>query len=106
MAAERIGRARCPLCGTSRARLSLSRSGLACLTCDGCNLQVFARSSTSDELLRRQHLPGDGTEPAPAEPNAAPAPRPAPRPAPAAAPRPEPAPAARPGWGFLAGAEA
>lgn len=52
MAAEQIGKARCPLCASEKATLSLSKKGLACLTCMGCSCQIFARSERSDEKLR------------------------------------------------------
>ena len=52
MAAELIGRCRCPVCGSDKARLTLAKSQLAVLTCNGCNFQGFARSGTSDEKLR------------------------------------------------------
>lgn len=74
MAAERIGLARCPLCRHSRARLGLTKSGLACMTCDACNLQMFARSANSDERLRALHVPDAApAEAAPAPAAAAPA---------------------------------
>ncbi len=81
MAAELIGPARCPLC-SGRARLSLAKSKLTVLTCNGCNCQIFARSDRSDEALRARLLPAD-KDPAPAAPVPAPA---APAPAPAATP--------------------
>ena len=52
MAAEKIGLARCPLCKSPSASVSLSKKLLVCLTCNACNLQVFARSGRSDELIR------------------------------------------------------
>lgn len=88
-----IGRCRCPVCSSDRARLRVNTKGLAYVVCDACNVQVFARSDRSDGHLRRMHLP---------EPASAP---PAPAAATAAAPAPEPAPptikADRPGmtWG-------
>lgn len=96
MAAELIGRCRCPLCRSDKARLSLAKSQLTVLTCNGCNLQMFARSSSSDELMRALLLP--------AEPAPAPAPEPAPSAKPATLPAPAPAPAAAaaaPSWGFF-----
>jgi len=92
MAAELIGRSRCPLCSSDKARLSLSKRGLSCLTCDGCNLQVFARSDNSDTRLRalviRETKPDPNPEPAP---TAAPAPVAAPASPPAPAPAKKPA---------------
>lgn len=90
MAAELIGRSRCPLCSSDKARLSLSKRGLSCLTCDGCNLQVFARSDNSDTRLRALVI----REPA------APAPEPAPEPAPAPPAPVPPPPPPKPAWGF------
>jgi hypothetical protein len=51
-----IGRARCPICSTDRARLRVSAKSLAYITCDSCNAQVFARSDRSDEKLRALHV--------------------------------------------------
>ncbi len=90
MAAELIGRSRCPLCSSDKARLSLSKRGLSCLTCDGCNLQVFARSDNSDTRLRALVI----REPA------VPAPEPAPEPAPAPPAPVPPPPPPKPAWGF------
>ena len=47
-----IGRCRCPVCSSDRARLRVSAKQLAYITCDSCNLQAFARSDRSDEKLR------------------------------------------------------
>lgn len=85
MAAEIIGACRCPLCG-GKARLSLSRNLLPVLTCNGCQIQLFARSDRSDQLCRALLVK------APAEPAAAPAPTPAPSAAPAPSIPPAPAP--------------
>lgn len=110
MAAEQIGRCRCPVCKGDKARLTLAKSRLSVLTCNGCNLQVFARSDKSDELLRARLIPEGApstpapepvreTPPAPVRTAPAPINPPAPvRPAPA-----EPVPvqaAARPTWGL------
>jgi pyruvate/2-oxoglutarate dehydrogenase complex dihydrolipoamide acyltransferase (E2) component len=102
VAAELIGHGVCPVCKSKGARVSLSKSGLAVLTCNACNAQLFTRSGRSDELVRAAIHTRAG-EPAPAA--AAPAPAaPAPAaPAPAAAQAPAPAPAAakpRPAWGL------
>jgi len=54
--ADEIGRARCwnPDCPAPlKARVSLSRSGLAVMTCNGCQSQVFTRSEISDEGMRK-----------------------------------------------------
>jgi len=50
--AEKLGAGRCPICDADNARVSLSKSHYAVLTCSGCNAQVFARGPKSDELLR------------------------------------------------------
>lgn len=70
MAAEKIGDARCPLCKASSARVSLSKSGLAVLVCNGCNMQLFTRSGRSDELVRGLIVaaPAPGPAPAPTTP--------------------------------------
>jgi hypothetical protein len=64
MAAERIGRARCPLCRAGGASVSLTKKGLTCMTCNSCNTQLFARSGRSDELLRACIVPDAAAEPA------------------------------------------
>jgi hypothetical protein len=89
MAAETIGRCKCPLCGSVKAKLSLAKSGLPVLTCNGCNTQSFARSERSDDLMRALLVREE------------PAPEPAP-PVPAPAPEIKPAPAApaKPAWGL------
>lgn len=103
MAAERIGVCKCPLCGHLQARVSLSKSGLTCMTCDGCNCQLFTRSGRSDELLRgRIQIAAPApepvrTEPAPAAP-AVPPVRDVQKPAASPA-----APAASGGFGLLKG---
>lgn len=93
MAAEKIGDATCPLCRAQGARVSLSKSRLAVLTCNACNLQLFSRSGRSDELVRAYI-----TKAAPA---AAPAPVAAPEPEALPNPQPAPAPAARPRLGLF-----
>lgn len=57
MAAESLGRCRCPVCKSDKARLTLAKSQLVVLTCNGCNFQGFARSDKSDELLRARLIP-------------------------------------------------
>ena len=52
MAAEKIGDGVCPLCRSASARVSLSKSGLAVMTCNACNAQIFTRSGRSDEIVR------------------------------------------------------
>jgi hypothetical protein len=92
MAAELIGRCTCPVCH-GRARLTLARTQLSVLTCNGCNFQGFARSDRSDGLLRGLLVASD--EPTPDPVRTAPAPEPV-RTAPAA-PKPKPEPVQ--GWG-------
>lgn len=93
-----VGRCRCPVCGSGRARLRVSEKQLAYIVCDACQSQCFSRSDRSDELMRRMHIPDEAAAaPAPA-PEPATAPVPAPRPTPA----PEPATTEGPGWGFSA----
>lgn len=72
-----VGNAPCPLCGSTKARVNVTKSGLTCLTCNSCNCQLFTRSDRSDELLRALIL--RAPDPAPAtEPEAKPAPSPQP----------------------------
>lgn len=61
--AERIGQGTCPVCTSPKARFTLSKKQLVCVTCDACNVQVFARSDRSDQLLRLLIKP-DQAEPA------------------------------------------
>lgn len=101
MAAAReneLGRCRCPVCDSTRARLRLSAKQLTYVVCDACNVQVFARSDRSDERLRRLLLePGATPDPAPAPEPAPIAATPAPAvPKPAAEPLPNPAPTPAP----------
>lgn len=102
-----IGQCRCPLCGSTSARLSVSAKQLAYVTCNGCQAQIFARSDRSDALLRALHIKGDEppADPAPAPAPAKPAPAPKPVPEPKPTPQPEP-PKAEPksaglGWGIF-----
>ncbi len=90
---EKLGTGRCPWCGSTKATYTLSKSGLAVHTCNGCNSQSFSRSGTSDEIFRSHitpEAPPAPPAPAPAPADPAPAPTPAPEPAP-----PAPAPAGR-----------
>lgn len=83
MAAEKIGNARCPLCGGT-ARVSLSKNKLTVMTMNCCNAQLFTRSDRSDELVRAlilQEKPAETPAPAataPAETRTAPAATPTP----------------------------
>lgn len=52
--AEFVGHMRCPLCSSEKARVSLSKSQLCCITCHACQFQGFARSDHSDMHIRRQ----------------------------------------------------
>ena len=47
-----IGLGRCPCCGSEKAVIKFSAKNLAYLTCNGCNVQIFARSDNSDSRLR------------------------------------------------------
>lgn len=99
MAAELIGRCRCPVCKSDRARLSLAKSRLSVITCNGCNFQGFARSDKADELLRARLVieapPVPAAPPAPVRTESAPPPAPPKAPEPVrTAPTPEPAAAA------------
>lgn len=88
----KLGTGRCPVCGSVKARYTLSAKQLAVITCNACNFQGFARSEHSDEKLRALITP----EAAPAPPpDPAADPSPAPTPAPVPAPPPPPAPAPR-----------
>ena len=103
MATARIelGRCRCPVCRNDKARLRVSEGKqLAYIHCNACNVQVFARSDRSDELLRGMHI----AEAAAAAPSPAPSPvvvpsvaeeKPTPTPAPPAADK------QRAGWGIF-----
>ncbi len=110
--AEFIGYMRCPLCSSEKARVSLSKSQLCCITCHACQFQGFARSDHSDMHVRRQLRAVEPntaptvaaqvptvTPPAPA-PVAAPkaAPKVAKPAAPAPAPKPEAEAATGNGW--------
>lgn len=98
MAAELIGRCRCPLCRNDKARLSLAKSGLPVITCNGCNFQGFARSDRSDDRLRELLLPTQDKPTADTE-QALPAQVTETAPEPATAH--EPARATSSGWGFF-----
>jgi hypothetical protein len=96
--ADLIGTGRCAIgCGSNKARYSVSAKQLAVCTCNACNMQVFARSDRSDEILRANIIKAD---PAPADPPAAdPAPSlPADQPA-------DPPKKKSIGWGMLRGLE-
>lgn len=60
-----IGRGACPVCGNVKARFTFSIKKLACMTCNTCNVQIFARSDSSDEKLRAM-VKEDKPAPAPA----------------------------------------
>lgn len=101
MAAELIGRCKCPLCNSDKARLTLAKSQLAVITCNGCNFQGFARSDRSDELLRARLVADPAPQP---EPKPAPEPKPtptAPKPQPEPEPKPAPAAPARSPFGLM-----
>jgi len=90
-----IGHGACPICGSVKARYTFSKKSLACITCNACQFQGFARSDNSDTRLRALVR-------APVEPVAAPAATVAAPAAPVAA-KPAPAPAAEKpfSWGFM-----
>jgi hypothetical protein len=72
--AESVGVGACLLCPNTEAKASVSVRGWACLTCNRCKAQFFARGPQSDELLRdRFRREGGAPAQAPA-PAAAPAP--------------------------------
>lgn len=54
MAAHQLGRGRCPLCGSEDAKVSLSKNGLAVMTCMArkCGMQLFTRGDGADESVR------------------------------------------------------
>lgn len=79
MAAEKLGKARCPLCGGT-ASVSLSKSNLPVMVMNCCQAQLFTRSDRSDMLVRSLLLPAE--QPA-APPEADDLPAIAPHPAPA-----------------------
>lgn len=62
----RLGTGRCPVCGSVKARFTLSSKQLAVITCNACNFQGFARSEHSDEKLRALISPEPAAAPAPA----------------------------------------
>ena len=101
MAAELIGRCKCPLCHSDKARLTLAKSQLAVITCNGCNFQGFARSDRSDELLRARVVADAPPAQDPAPPPPAPAPAATPIATPPAPVAPAPAPA-KAGWDMWA----
>ena len=89
----RLGSGRCPVCGSIKARFTLSAKGLAVITCNACNFQGFARSEHSDEKLRALISHEPTAAPAPAADPPAPGAPGAPTPAPSPAPDPQPEPA-------------
>lgn len=96
MAAEKIGDGICPLC-KGAMRVSLSKNGLAVMTCNSCNSQLFTRSGRSDEMLRAcitrpANVPAPALAPTPSTPPVAPA---------AVVSAPVPAPAPSRGFGML-----
>lgn len=72
--AEAIGRMKCPICSSKRARVSVSTKGRCCITCNACHFQGFARSDYSDTLIRSVMTPeaaarvADEAAPKPPEP--------------------------------------
>lgn len=88
-----IGHGACPVCGNKKARFTVSKKSLACMTCNACNIQIFARSDSSDEKLR-----GFIAEAAAQQVDPEQQPAPASTPAPAT---PQPTTKPGPGWGIL-----
>ena len=86
-----IGQGVCPVCHNAKARFTVSKKQLACMTCNACNSQIFARSDQSDEKLRACIKAG------PVDAAPAPAAKPQEPPTPAPAPAKKPAMA----WGFM-----
>lgn len=81
MAAQQLGRGRCPLCGSEHARVSLSKNNLAVMTCTApaCGMQLFTRGEGADEKIRDRIVTATEPPPAPApavEPTTTPAPAP------------------------------
>jgi hypothetical protein len=60
----RIGVGSCPVCNSNRAHFTVSKKQLVCVTCNTCNIQIFARSDRSDELLRARIKPAETPAPA------------------------------------------
>lgn len=54
---SRIGLGSCPICASPKAHFTLSKKQLVCVTCNACNVQIFARSERSDELIRAKIAP-------------------------------------------------
>lgn len=48
---------KCPVCSSKRARVSVSKAGRCCVTCNACHFQGFARSDYSDTLIRQAMTP-------------------------------------------------
>lgn len=67
MASEFVGFARCPLCSSPKAKVTLTKVRLTCLTCGACSCQVFARSERSDEKVRGLLVEQPAGDPAPKE---------------------------------------
>jgi len=57
MASDAVGRMKCPICSSKRARVSISKGGRAVLICNACHFQGFARSDYSDTLIRSAMTP-------------------------------------------------
>jgi hypothetical protein len=59
-----IGVGSCPVCNNGKAKFGLTKKQLVCVTCNACNIQLFARSDRSDELLRARIKPAETPAPA------------------------------------------
>lgn len=49
---KRIGKARCPLCGSEGADVGVNVKGRAYIVASCCGSQTFARSAKSDGIIR------------------------------------------------------
>ncbi len=98
-AAHVLGACVCPWCKSARASVRLSASGLAYVTCQGCQMQTFSRSEKSDELIRNATTAAPAAPAKPAEPAVRAAPTPARPAAPPVDQIKPPAPAPAP-WSF------
>lgn len=72
-----IGHFTCGICGSDRARVTLSKARLPVITCQRCHSQTFARGDLSDDLVRAKLRPVEAPAPErPREPAEAAAPSP------------------------------
>jgi NMD protein affecting ribosome stability and mRNA decay len=57
-----IGTVACPWCAFQQARVSETKSKLALVYCDSCEMQSFARGAKSDRAVRTRMTPVQSTE--------------------------------------------